>query len=343
MNQYTEEIENLHRHIIRDYIMQFHQLYTKPVSSHTINVDPYKLILDEYFTCVDDNVWLKLENRPKTDKAVQKLLGSMMLELVLTTPKNDVYTRVRNDELCNKYDVDMRFGTHNFIVVKYSTKDITASTRSKIIKTLLQIKNKFPMAQLTVGIIEGSYGSTLFDEVHNIIELRGDCFLENIMPYRNPTYELNMVLNDELAYCHYREIKSTLHMEAIERLSKNGIQNKQVVAPALQSAVERYSNYVKDQHNSDEYKMAKESRNPKKKTTKKPTKKEKVKSKRPSNDYDSDSSVQQSSDDEEFDLPIKYLPKAQQKKKHGPKAKTRSEISEPSSKPKKRGRKPKSA
>jgi hypothetical protein len=337
MNQYTEEIENLHRHIVRDYILKFHELYTKPVSSHTVNVDPYKLILDEYFTCVDDNIWLKLEHRPKTDKAVHKLLGNMMLELVLSTPKNDVYTRLRNDELCDKYNIDMRFGTHHFLIVKYSTKDITASTRSKITETLVRVKNKYPMAQITVGIIEGSYGSTYFDEVSGIMELRGDCFLNNIMPYKNPTYELNTVLDEELSYCHYREINSSLHMEAIERLSKNGIQNQQIVAPALQSGIERYSDYVQGQPKPDDYKLAKQSRDPKKKATKKPVKKQKPK--RPPSNYDSDSSIQQSSDDEEFDLPIKYLPKAQQKKKHTPKSKNNSEMSE--SKPKKRGRKPK--
>lgn len=323
--EYVDHIEMLHRHIIRDYIMDFRDIYTKPVDSYSSDIDPYRLILDEYFTGVNDNVWLKLENRPKVTKSVQKKLSSMMMELVLSTPANNIYTRVRQDKLCEELDIDMRLGDSKFIIVKYSNKDITSSTRTKIINTLTQITNKFPMSQLCVGIIEGSYGSTYFDETHNIYELRGDAFLKHIMPYRNPSNELNQILSEELAFCHYESINSPLHEEAIERLSEYGIQNKQIVPPAKKTAIKKYEDYVYGHSASDEYEMAKASRNKKKTAPKKAAPKKKAPAKKKSaskkteshySESENESTEDDESSDEEYiPLQYKYKPKSQQKKK----------------------------
>ena len=320
--EYVDHIEMLHRHIIRDYILDFHEIYTKPVDSYSVDIDPYRLILDEYFTGVNDNIWLKLENRPKITKMVQKKLSNMMLELVLSTPANNIYSKVREDKLCEELNIDMRVGDSKFIIVKYSNKDITSSTRSKIIDILTKITHRFPMSQLCVGIIEGSYGSTHFDEKHNIYELRGDAFLKHIMPYKTPSNELNQILNEELAYCHYDSINSSLHMEAVERLSEMGVQNKQIVPPATKSAIKQYDDYVYGHSASDEYEMAKASRTKKKATPKKtvpPKKKTPKKPQKPVSHYsDSESETSEESSDDEINyIPLQYKTKSQQKKKKG--------------------------
>lgn len=234
------EIEKLHRQIIKDYIMDFHAIYTQPISSSTKEVDPYKICLDQYFTGVTDDIWLKLEQRPKINKEVQKKLSEFMIDLVLSTPRHNIYTIKQGDKICKDLKVDIRIGTSHFIIVKYNTKEITPSVRGKIINTLSMVKNKYYSCQLSVGIIEDSYNSIYFDADKHIYQLSGDALLNLTIPYENPTNKINALLIDELSYCFDQKINSPLQTKSILRLSKHGIHDAQILTTKMATIINDY-------------------------------------------------------------------------------------------------------
>lgn len=238
MSNNIEKIEHLHRQIIKDYIMDFHNIYTKPVTSSTLDIDPYKLCLDEYFTGVNDDIWLKLENRPKINKAVQKKLSELMIDLVLSTPHKNVYTNILGDDICKKYNVDLRFGTQHFMIIKYHKREITPVIRNNIINTFQKIKKEYPLCYMSLGLINGPYESIKFSE--DIVQISGDALLNSLLPYKNSTERLNMLLIDELSYCFNNKINSSLQMESIFGSSKDGIQDKQILPSLIGNIINNY-------------------------------------------------------------------------------------------------------
>jgi hypothetical protein len=331
------EYHKLHKQIIRDYIMEFQTIYTTPIKTTTTNLDPYKLLIDQYFTGVDDNVWLKLENRPKVNKLVEKKIGEMMIEIVLETPSSSLYSIRRDDEICQKFNVDLRIGTHHFIIVKYNLKEISTTVKKNIINTFVNLKKHYPTCQTSVGLIEDSYGSKIFNEEYKIYQLSGDTLLKLIMPYEHPSYEINMLLKDELAYCFNSRINSRLHFEAIEKLSSVGQQDIPVIPPSTANAIEKYKKNKYDRSKTNTTNKDDETCKPKRVTNKdnemcKPervtkkaqnktaeTKKGSTKSKQQtvskiiSSESESKESSNESESDTELVVPSRFNPKIQQK------------------------------
>jgi hypothetical protein len=306
------EYHELHRQIIRDYIMELHQIYTNPIKTTTTNLDPYKLLVDQYFTGVNDNVWLKLENRPKVNKLVEKKIAEMMIDIVLETPSKSLFSIRRDDEICQKFNVDLRVGTHHFVIVKYNSKELSATVKKNIINTFVNLKKHYPTCQTSIGLIEDSYGTKIFNEEYMIYQLSGDTLLNLMMPYENPSYEINMLLKDELAYCFNGRINSQLHFEAIERLSNVGQDDIPIIPPATTNAIE---NYKQNKYDKSIGYIKKDKKTTKAKVTK--TKKVSTKSKpKPKKKLESSSSESDNSSDEsdtELIIPSRFKAKVEQK------------------------------
>jgi hypothetical protein len=320
--EHIDEIREYHKHIMKDYIMKFKSIYDQlAFSDNCADIDPLKMSLDQYFTGVDDNVWLKLENRPKINKLLNKKISEMMLEIVLNTPRNGLYTKKTGDELCNKYNIDLRFGTHTFMIVKYKFSDITPTVRSNITKSFKNLIANYPNGSAMVGIICDNHGYGYFDEINHIFERRGDAFLTEILPYETPWNELTMMMRDELSYCFNETIPSVLVMESITQLSdKFKIPVIKSIAPKPKS-----KRVTKPKNSSSSYSNSKSDSKPKSK-------------KEMTIIYDVTDSDE--SDNTEIDLPVRYKTKAEQlpKKRGRPKKQNFNvEVGEP----KKRGRPPK--
>jgi hypothetical protein len=296
--------------------MELHQIYTIPIKTTTTNIDPYKLLIDQYFTGVNDNVWLKLENRPKVNKLVEKKIAEMMIDIVLETPSSSLFSIRRDDEICQKFKVDLRIGTHHFIIVKYNSKELNTTVKKNIISTFVNLKKHYPTCQTSIGLIEDSFGSKIFNQEFMIYQLSGDTLLNLMMPYENPSYEINMLLKDELAYCFNGRINSQLHFEAIERLSGVGQEDIPIVPPSTTNAIE---NYKKNKYDRTKpyTKNNKDTTDIKTKTTK--TKEGKGSSKPKQqvvldfSSSESEESSNESESDTELIVPSRFKPKIEQK------------------------------